>query len=65
MAIINETFLEYAVRASLVDCLDKDMIVLLRDGKKFIGSLRTFDQFSNIVMSNCFERVIYKVRGGG
>ncbi|GAM25320.1 hypothetical protein SAMD00019534_084950 [Acytostelium subglobosum LB1] len=43
--------------ASLSDEVDKKLIVVLRDGKKFIGVLRTFDQFANIVLQETVERI--------
>jgi len=42
---------------SLLDELDKKILVVLRDGKKFIGVLRSFDQFANIVLENTVERI--------
>lgn len=44
--------------ASLVHQLDKRLLVLLRDGRQYIGILRSFDQFSNVVLSNAVERVV-------
>lgn len=43
---------------SLASYLDKKLLVLLRDGRKLIGILRSFDQFANAVLENAFERVI-------
>lgn len=43
-SLLNETFVEYAVRASLIDAVDKRVLVQLRDSKQFIGDLRSFDQ---------------------
>ena len=44
--------------ASLVEELDKKILVVLRDGSKIIGFLRSFDQFANIVLENACERII-------
>jgi U6 snRNA-associated Sm-like protein LSm1 len=44
--------------ASLVEELDKKLLVMLRDGSKILGTLRSFDQFANIVLENAFERII-------
>jgi U6 snRNA-associated Sm-like protein LSm1 len=30
--------------------------VILRDGRNLVGVLRSFDQFSNMVMEDTFER---------
>uniref|UniRef100_A0A0D6R1G6 U6 snRNA-associated Sm-like protein LSm1 n=1 Tax=Araucaria cunninghamii TaxID=56994 RepID=A0A0D6R1G6_ARACU len=43
---------------SLASYLDKKLLVLLRDGRKLIGTLRSFDQFANAVLENAFERII-------
>mmetsp|Transcript_25508 Transcript_25508/g.57238 ORF Transcript_25508/g.57238 Transcript_25508/m.57238 type:complete len:88 (-) Transcript_25508:527-790(-) len=35
--------------ASLVEELDKRLLVVLRDGRNLVGVMRSFDQFSNMV----------------
>ncbi len=35
---------------ALVEELDKLLLVQLRDGRKVIGILRSFDQFANLVL---------------
>lgn len=35
----------FTTSGALVDCVDKKMLVVLRDGKKLIGVLRSYDQF--------------------
>jgi U6 snRNA-associated Sm-like protein LSm1 len=42
---------------SLADNLDKKLLVILRDGKKIIGTLRSFDQFANVVLEGALERI--------
>ena len=42
--------------ASLVDQLDKKVLILLRDGRHLVGIMRSFDQFSNVVLEETFER---------
>jgi|UniRef100_A0A7S0XAQ4 U6 snRNA-associated Sm-like protein LSm1 len=44
--------------ASLVEELDKKLLVVLRDGSKILGTLRSFDQFANIVLEAAVERII-------
>lgn len=34
------------------------MLVVLRDGRKLLGVLRSFDQFANLVMEGAVERII-------
>ncbi|KXS13542.1 LSM-domain-containing protein [Gonapodya prolifera JEL478] len=43
--------------ASIVDQVDKQVLLVLRDGRKIIGILRTYDQFANIVLQDTIERV--------
>ncbi|XP_065850959.1 sm-like protein LSM1A [Euphorbia lathyris] len=43
---------------SLASYLDKKLLVLLRDGRKLLGLLRSFDQFANVVLEGACERVI-------
>ncbi|XP_052182444.1 sm-like protein LSM1B isoform X1 [Diospyros lotus] len=43
---------------SLANYLDKKLLVLLRDGRKLLGILRSFDQFANAVLEGACERVI-------
>ena len=47
--------------ASIVDDLDKRIMVILRDGRHLIGILRSFDQFMNLIIEDTFERIA--VRG--
>ena len=42
--------------ASLVDQLDKKVLIILRDGRNLVGVMRSFDQFSNVVLEDTFER---------
>ena len=44
--------------ASLAEELDKKLMLVLRDGRKIIGTMRSFDQFSNIVLEHAEERVV-------
>merc|ERR1711872_510225 len=43
--------------ASLLEELDKKLMVLLRDGRTLIGYLRSVDQFANLVLHHCIERI--------
>jgi small nuclear ribonucleoprotein (snRNP)-like protein len=42
---------------SLLEQLDKKLMVMLRDGKTLIGYLRTIDQFANLVLHETLERI--------
>jgi len=43
---------------SLDSYLDKKVLLLLRDGRSFMGILRSFDHHSNAVLQGAFERVV-------
>lgn len=42
--------------SSLVEELDQRIMIVLRDGRHLVGNLRTFDQYSNLVLDNASER---------
>jgi U6 snRNA-associated Sm-like protein LSm1 len=44
--------------AALAEELDKKLLVQLRDGRKLLGFLRSFDQFANLVLEHSIERII-------
>lgn len=46
--------------ASIVDQLDKRLLLILQDGRNLIGTLRTFDQYLNLVLENTLERVVFE-----
>merc|ERR1711946_119717 len=43
--------------ATLIEDLDKKVIVVLRDGRTLIGYLRSVDQFANLVLHRTIERI--------
>lgn len=43
--------------ASLIDEIDKKLLVVLRDGRTLIGILRSIDQFANLVLHKTIERI--------
>ncbi len=43
---------------ALAEELDQKLLVVLRDGRKLLGVLRSFDQFANLVMEGAVERII-------
>ncbi len=47
--------------ASMVEQLDRKLLVILRDGRHLVGILRTFDQYSNMVLQDTSERRILVV----
>ncbi|KAK9210041.1 hypothetical protein WN944_002410 [Citrus x changshan-huyou] len=47
-----------ASEAVLTLFLLEKILVLLRDGRKLLGLLRSFDQFANVVLEGACERII-------
>ncbi|XP_040574214.1 U6 snRNA-associated Sm-like protein LSm1 [Lepeophtheirus salmonis] len=43
--------------ASIMEELDKKLMVLLRDGRTLIGILRSVDQYANLVLHRAIERI--------
>lgn len=43
--------------ASLLEQIDKRVLVLLRDGRSLFGILRSIDQFANLVLHLTIERI--------
>ncbi|PNW75731.1 hypothetical protein CHLRE_12g538750v5 [Chlamydomonas reinhardtii] len=43
---------------ALAEELDQRLLVVLRDGRKLLGTLRSFDQFANLVIEGAVERII-------
>ena len=40
------------------------VMVILRDGKKLIGTLRSYDQFANMVLEDTVERIVVEKNFG-
>mmetsp|Transcript_2331 Transcript_2331/g.3578 ORF Transcript_2331/g.3578 Transcript_2331/m.3578 type:complete len:221 (+) Transcript_2331:208-870(+) len=51
--------------ASLVEQLDRRIMIVLRDGRHLVGVLRSFDQFSNMVLEDTSERRVLHLKKGG
>ncbi|CDH58516.1 u6 snrna-associated sm-like protein lsm1 [Lichtheimia corymbifera JMRC:FSU:9682] len=47
----------YTTSSGLLESVDKKLMVILRDGRKLIGILRSFDQFANLVLQDTIERI--------
>lgn len=45
--------------ASLAAQLDDRVLLILRDGRTLVGTLRSFDQYMNLVLDGTIERVVY------
>jgi small nuclear ribonucleoprotein (snRNP)-like protein len=48
----------YIGAASLLEQLDKRIMIILRDGRHFVGKLRSFDHFMNLILEETCERVL-------
>ena len=44
--------------ASLLEQLDKKVMIISRDGRHLVGLLRSFDQYLNLVLDQTFERIL-------
>jgi len=51
----NEMYMPGSI--SLLEQLDKKILVVLRDGRTLIGLLRSIDQFANLVLHRTVERI--------
>ncbi|KAH6896951.1 hypothetical protein B0T10DRAFT_169075 [Thelonectria olida] len=47
----------FTTAAQLLDLTDKKLMIALRDGRKLIGVLRSWDQFANLVLQSTTERI--------
>ncbi|KAG0128880.1 hypothetical protein HOY82DRAFT_565430 [Tuber indicum] len=47
----------FTTSAQLLDLTDKKLLVALRDGRKLIGVLRSWDQYANLVLQSTIERL--------
>ncbi|KAI1130354.1 hypothetical protein F5Y10DRAFT_122470 [Nemania abortiva] len=47
----------FTTAAQLLDLTDKKLLLVLRDGRKLIGILRSWDQFANLVLQSTVERI--------
>jgi U6 snRNA-associated Sm-like protein LSm1 len=43
---------------SLDTYLDQQLLVILRDGRNLVGTLKSYDQFSNLVLQDTIERIM-------
>ena len=46
--------------ASLIEHLDRRLLVVLRDGRHLVGTLKSFDQFMNLRLDDAAERVTFQ-----
>ncbi|WVR07933.1 hypothetical protein IAU60_004976 [Kwoniella sp. DSM 27419] len=52
-----DALIPFTTSGSLVDLVDKKVMVILRDGRKLIGVFRSYDQFANFLLEACVERI--------
>ena len=58
MELLTETKPYLPGTASLIESLDRRVLVVLRDGKQLVGNIRSFDQYSNLVLEDTCERIV-------
>lgn len=52
-----DSLIPFTTSGALMDCVDRKMLVILRDGRKLHGVLRSYDQFANLVLEDTVERI--------
>ncbi|KAK4689872.1 U6 snRNA-associated Sm-like protein LSm1, partial [Tremellales sp. Uapishka_1] len=55
-----DALIPFTTSGSLVDLVDKKVLVMMRDGRKLIGVLRSYDQFANFLLESTIERLHYR-----
>ncbi|EXJ77188.1 hypothetical protein A1O3_10346 [Capronia epimyces CBS 606.96] len=53
----------FTTAAQLLDLTDKKLLLVLRDGRKIFGILRSWDQFANLVLTETRERYFVSIPG--
>ncbi|CAF0912372.1 unnamed protein product [Adineta steineri] len=56
LSIVNNDYYLSGM-AALVGDIDKQLMIMLRDGRTLIAYLRSLDQFGNLVLHQAFERI--------
>ncbi|CAF1105531.1 unnamed protein product [Adineta ricciae] len=56
LSIVNDDYYLSGM-AALVGDIDKQLMIMLRDGRTLIAHLRSLDQFGNLVLHQAFERI--------
>ncbi|KAM0755528.1 LSM-domain-containing protein [Meredithblackwellia eburnea MCA 4105] len=51
--------LAFTTSGALIELVDKKVLVNLRDGRKLIGVLRSYDQYANLVLTMTIERLYH------
>ena len=51
----------FTTATQLLDLTDKKLVLVLRDGRKLLGILRSWDQFANLVLTSTVERLFVVV----
>ncbi|KIY50594.1 LSM-domain-containing protein [Fistulina hepatica ATCC 64428] len=54
-----DSLIPFTTSGALVDYVDRKMLVVLRDGRKLHGVLRSYDQFANLVLEDTVERIYH------
>lgn len=54
----SNAMIKYLGTASLMQQLDRKVMVQLYDGRIYFGILRSYDQYLNIVLTECVQRLI-------
>ncbi|GAA5870073.1 hypothetical protein JCM3774_004351 [Rhodotorula dairenensis] len=51
--------LQFTTSGALIELVDKKVLVHLRDDRKLVGVLRSYDQYANLVLTQTVERLFH------
>ncbi|GAA5882770.1 hypothetical protein JCM16303_002450 [Sporobolomyces ruberrimus] len=51
--------LQFTTSGALIELVDKKVLVHLRDDRKLVGVLRSYDQYANLVLTQSVERLFH------
>ncbi|KIR59488.1 U6 snRNA-associated Sm-like protein LSm1 [Cryptococcus bacillisporus CA1873] len=54
-----DALIPFTTSGSLVDLVDKKVLVILRDGRKLIGVFRSYDQFAFLLQPLFFDGILH------
>ncbi|KAH8084745.1 Sm-like ribonucleoprotein [Filobasidium floriforme] len=54
-----DALIPFTTSGSLVDIVDKRVLIVLRDGRNLFGVLRSYDQYANLVLESTIERIFH------
>jgi U6 snRNA-associated Sm-like protein LSm1 len=56
--VVADDFQYLPGAAGLIGQLDTQILIVLKDGRNLVGTLRSFDQYMNLVLDSTSERIV-------